>query len=214
MTTKRPVRGRPSQQGAVLLIGMVMLLMITLIAVGLIRMSTRHTQVVNNEQVRSEAVAATNYALDMVINKPRATWGDYAGAGKTEYVNMGTVQTADTAAVSIPVKVSALAMKRCRLIKKSELFKVVGKTNQVSSQDASCITGDSKDQVTIYDPTVLGSATDKSYCATVLYELEAKPSTDPADDAKQLLDATVTTFQGVEVRDTADNVATAGVPCD
>jgi glycerol-3-phosphate cytidylyltransferase-like family protein len=198
----------------VLLIGMVMLLMITLIAVGLIRMSTRHTQVVNNEQVRAEAVAATNYALDMVLNQPRTSWDVYVGAGKTEYVNMGTVQSADSAEVSVPVKVSALAMKRCRLIRKSELFKVVGKTNQVSAQDASCITGDSNDQVTIYDPTVLGSSTDKSYCATVLYELQAKPSTDAADDAKQLLNATVTTVQGVEVRDTADNVAKAGVPCD
>ena len=46
------VRGaRSDQAGAVLLIGMVMLLMVSLIAVSVIRLSTRHTQVVSNEQV-------------------------------------------------------------------------------------------------------------------------------------------------------------------
>jgi hypothetical protein len=200
---------KQKQRGAVLLIGMVMLLMITMIAVGLIRLSTRHSQVVNNEQVRTESVAASNYALDIVLNQPLTQWGAYAGAGKLEYVNLGTVQSDDTTAVSVPVRVSNLAMKRCRRIMLTELITVVGGVNQVASENKGCIVQSSPDQATIVDTASTGTPNGKSYCAASLYEAQASSD---STDAK-VLQATATLVQGVEVKATADKIP-AGVACE
>jgi Tfp pilus assembly protein PilX len=200
---------KPKQRGTVLLIGMVMLLMITMIAVGLIRLSTRHTQVVNNEQVRTESVAASNYALDIVLNQPQTQWSGYDGAGKVEYVNLGTVQSDDATTVSVPVRVSNLAMKRCRRIMLSELITVVGGVNQVASENKGCIVQSSPDQATIVDTGSPGTPNGKSYCAASLFEVQA---TSDSTDAK-VLQASATSVQGVEVRTTADKIP-SGVACE
>lgn len=63
-----PARGPRRQRGAMLIVGLIMLLLVTLIVVAAIRMSTVHVQVVGNEQFRTEAGAAAHYALDLVIN--------------------------------------------------------------------------------------------------------------------------------------------------
>ena len=188
-------RARRTESGAVLMIGMVMLLMITLIAVGVIRLSMRHTQVVNNEQVRTEATVAANYALDTVLNQPYTTWDPYKGStGTTANVNLGTSKTADSTAVSMAVTVKKLACKRARVIKNSELYKQTGSVYYVAPADTSCFGGGSSTGLTIVDPSVVGSPTDDSLCATVMYEMQAQ-----ANDQK-LLNAAPVVVQGVEVR--------------
>jgi Tfp pilus assembly protein PilX len=200
MRARRTRPARAAQSGAVLMIGMVMLLMVTLVAVGVIRLSTRHTQVVNNEQVRTEATAAANYALDMLIlNEPLTTWSGYAGTtGTTTFVNLGTTQTADTTAASVSVKVSDLRCKRGRVIKNSELIRTSGSgataVKYVAAADSSCFGSGANQNPTIYDPSAMGAPTDDSLCATVLYEVQAQTT-----DAK-LLNAKATVVQGVEVR--------------
>ena len=67
------------------MVGMVMLLMLTLVAVGVIRMAGRHSQVVDNAQVRSEASAAGHYALDLVLNEPATTWDDLKTAERPQH---------------------------------------------------------------------------------------------------------------------------------
>lgn len=183
-----------AQRGATLLIGMVMLLMITLMAVSIIRLSMRHTQVVNNEQLRTEADAAANFALDLVLNQPLTAWSGYEGAtGQTEYVNLGTSQSTDATDTSIAVNVRKLACKRGRVLKNKELVTTDPVTNvvQVSDPvDQSCIFSGSNSHLTFGSTT----NTDDSLCATVLWEMEAQ-ATDP-----KLLSATKTVTQGVEVR--------------
>jgi hypothetical protein len=111
----------------VLMIGMVMLLMLTLVAVGVIRMAGRHSQVVDNAQVRSEASAAGHYALDLVLNEPATTWDDLkTPAGRNLAVNLGTLGSSDSRANSVNVVVANMNCKRARIIKNVELVKRSG----------------------------------------------------------------------------------------
>jgi len=187
--------GRQRQSGMVLMIGMVMLLMLTLVAVGVIRMAGRHSQVVDNAQVRSEASAAGHYALDLVINEPATTWDDLKTAsGRNIAVNLGSLNSVDSSANSVNVAVRNMTCKRARIIKNVELVKRSGGVSYVDPVDASCFGGGSNTGLTIVDPDAVGTPTGDSYCGTVLYEVQAQ-----AADAK-LLDATATVVQGVEVR--------------
>lgn len=193
--------GRSAQSGAVLLIGMVMLMMLTLMALGVIRLSMSHTQIVNNEQVRTEATAAANYALDMmVLNTPASDW---ATADNDVYINLGTTSDVDTVASSIKVTVKKPTCTRQRVIQNSELVKLKDGAFYVPDVDSTCF-GSGGSPLTIVDPALLGVAKGDSLCATVLYEVQAT-----ANDAK-LLNATATVIQGVEVRRGIDQLGAVG----
>ena len=84
-----------AQQGATLLVGMIMLILITLITLTVYRVSTTHTQVVNNEQLRSEAVSAANVALDAFLSTEVNTWTQYEAAGVTRAINLGNIAGTD-----------------------------------------------------------------------------------------------------------------------
>ena len=186
---------RRSQSGAVLVVGMVMLLMLTLVAVGVIRMAGRHSQVVDNAQVRSEASAAGHYALDLVLTEPATTWDDLKTPnGRNIAVNLGMLGSAETRANAVNVTVANMACKRARIIKNVELVKRSGNVSYVDPADASCFGGGSNTGLTIVDPDAIGSPTGDSNCGTVLYDVQAR-----AADEK-LLDATASVVQGVEVR--------------
>ncbi len=64
--TAPPVRRR--QHGIVLLMGLIMLVVMTLIAVTAINLSTTGIQVVGNSQFRQEAVAAGQMAIETVVS--------------------------------------------------------------------------------------------------------------------------------------------------
>ncbi len=200
---KTPGRARRrSQQGATLLVGMIMLVLVMLITITVYRLSTVHTQVVNNEQLRTEAVAAANYALDIVLNSEVDTWDTAysGGTGTTILVNLGNIDaTEDVATSSIAVTVKNLDCRRSRVIKNSELIKETGGVKYVAAEDASCFGGGGT-PLTIVDPTAIGSLTDDSLCANVLYEIEAEVA-----DAK-LLNTSLSMRQGVEVRRGIDSV--------
>jgi Tfp pilus assembly protein PilX len=190
-----PGRARRRQSGMVLMIGMVMLLLLTLVAVGVIRMAGRHGQVVDNAQVRSEASAAGHYALDLVLNEPATTWDDLkTPQGRSIAVNLGTLGSSDSRANSVNVAVANMSCKRARVIKNVELVKRSGGVAYVDPADASCFGGGSNTGLTIVDPDSIGSPTGDSYCGSVLFEVEARVA-----DSK-LLDATASVVQGVEVR--------------
>ena len=198
MKNVRPARN--AQSGTVLLIGMVMLLMVSLVAASVIRLSTRHTQVVSNEQVRTEAVAAANYALDTVLNQPRTNWDPYKTAnGAAVNVNLGTSNTDDSTAGStngtMSVTVDNLTCKRARVIKNAELIKKNSDdVTYVAASDTACFGGGNGGGPMIVDVGKVGSPNDDSLCATVLYDMQAK-----ANDTK-LLNAAPVVQQGVEVR--------------
>jgi hypothetical protein len=203
--------GVQCQSGNVMLIAMVVLLMLTLLAVGVVRLSTRHTMVVNNEQVRTEAATVANYALDMVINEPATTWNDLkTAAGRVMYVNLGAKgikPTDDTQQNSMSVTVKNMTCRRARLIKNAELLKkTAAGASYVDSADVSCFGGTSSTGLSIVDPTAPGVASGNSNCATVLYEVEAN-----ASDAK-LLNAAARVVQGVEVRTDVTGLGAAVCP--
>lgn len=214
---RHPPASPARQRGAVLMIGLVLLLMLTLVAVGVVRLSMRHTQIVNNEQVRTEATAAANYALDAVLNSPSTTWGGFAGsAGEIVFANLGTTQSADTEAASVAVTVNNLECKRARLMKNAEFIKSrTSGTNvvkYVEAADSSCIrpaggagggTGGGGGGIVIIDDSSPGVAGDDSLCGTVLWEMQAQ-TTDP-----RLLASNTTVTQGVEVRETVTTLADA-----
>jgi Tfp pilus assembly protein PilX len=201
-----PYRLRRRQSGMVLMIGMVMLLMLTLVAVGVIRMAGRHSQVVDNAQVRSEASAAGHYALDLVLNEPATTWDDLKTArGRTFAVNLGTQHSDDSSANSVNVVVRNMSCKRARMIKNAELVKQRDGVSYVDPADVSCFGGVSNTGLTIVDPEAIGTPTGDSYCGTVLFDVQAQ-----AADAK-LLEATANVVQGVEVR---TDIATLASSCN
>jgi hypothetical protein len=184
------------QRGAVMVIGMIMLLMITLIAVAAIRLTTNHTQITNNEQVRTEANTAANYALDMFLNQPVTQWDVYQAAGTTSMVNLGTSKAVDSDAVSMQVTVNNLTCKRGRVIKNSELYKKTpAGVYYVANSDSSCFGGGSGAGFTVVDTGSSGASSGNSLCATVLYEVQAT-----ANDSKLLNATPPTVAQGVEVR--------------
>lgn len=188
---------RDSQRGAVLMIGMVMMLMLTLVAIGLIRLSMRHTQVVNNEQVRTEAVTAANYALDTVLNKDydSGNWAQYSGTtGATVTVNLGLSQAADASAPTIKVKVSQLTQRRCRKLLNRELFEADG---SLTTSNRTCVSGGGSGGLFI------GGATggNESHCSTALWEMQAEVDTTASPE---MLNATAPVVQGVEQKTSVD----------
>lgn len=57
-----------SQRGATLIIGLIMIVLITLIVVNAFMLSSSNLKSVGNMQVRDEAVAAANEAIELVIS--------------------------------------------------------------------------------------------------------------------------------------------------
>jgi Tfp pilus assembly protein PilX len=183
------------QKGATLLIGMIMLILITLMTLTVYRVSTTHTKVVNNEQLRSEAVSAANVALDAFLSTEVSTWNQYEGmVGKELGVNLGNLDgTAAIASNTVSVSLRNLECRRARVIKNSELIKESAGIKYVTPDDSFCF-GSGGTSLTIVDVSAIGSPSDDSLCANVLYEVVAV-SNDP-----KLLNASATISQGVEVR--------------
>lgn len=61
------------QHGSTLLVGMIMLILLTLLAVSAIQSTTSNLQVVGNAQFREEATAAAQQAIENVISSPAFT---------------------------------------------------------------------------------------------------------------------------------------------
>jgi hypothetical protein len=59
--------GRPAQRGATLIIGLIMIVLITLVVLTAFTLSSTNLKSVGNMQVRDEATAAANLAMEQVI---------------------------------------------------------------------------------------------------------------------------------------------------
>jgi Tfp pilus assembly protein PilV len=60
----------PRQQGAALIVGLIMLVLITMMVTSTFTLSTANLQAVGNMQFRAEAVAAGNRAIEQVLSSP------------------------------------------------------------------------------------------------------------------------------------------------
>lgn len=64
---------RSRQQGATLMIALIMLIMLTLFAISAMNTSTTNLRVVGNMQAQAEAIAASQTAIEAVISAPTFT---------------------------------------------------------------------------------------------------------------------------------------------
>lgn len=107
MTTHRclPIR----QRGAVLVVGLIMLLLITLMVTSAFRLSSTNLKSVNNMQTRSEAAAAANKAVEQVVG----SW-DFSSAPVADNItvdidNNGTDDYTVTVAAPVCTKATAVS---------------------------------------------------------------------------------------------------------
>lgn len=69
----KSVCGYGRQDGATLIVGLIMLLLFTLMISSAFMMSSTNLKAVGNMQSRSEAIAAANMAINLVLSTPFAT---------------------------------------------------------------------------------------------------------------------------------------------
>jgi Tfp pilus assembly protein PilV len=67
---REPRASRSAQRGATLIIGLIMIVLISLIVVNAFTLSSGNLKSVGNMQVRDEAVAAANQAVERLISDP------------------------------------------------------------------------------------------------------------------------------------------------
>src|SRR5687767_15685442 len=58
------------QRGATLVVGLIMLVLITLMVTSAFTLSNTNSKSVGNMQIRNEAIAAANKAIEQVVNSP------------------------------------------------------------------------------------------------------------------------------------------------
>jgi len=172
------------ERGAVLFVGLIMLILITLLAVSAIRLANTNLLVVGNEQFQKEAEDAANYHLDLALNSNEFT-ARKVDRSATLPAFSGAPVTEET---SYSVKIPPPECKRYRYLKKGEL---VNADNSVPLDNLPCFGSSSQGGVTMV--VDVGALNDNSLCATSLWEMTADVEL-PGTGAKAKV------AQGVEMR--------------
>lgn len=86
MSRRPPAR----QQGAALVVGMIMLVLITLMLITALNLGTTNFRAMSNMQFRNEALAAANLAIEQVMSTP------FTAAPAAEAINVDIDNDADT----------------------------------------------------------------------------------------------------------------------
>lgn len=108
---------RRRQEGATLVVGVIMLVLITLVVTTALTMSTANSRSVGNMQFRDQAIAAANKAIEQVLGSPFTNAPaaeqinvDIDNDASTDFVvNIGTPQCVRAAQASAPL-VSSLSL--------------------------------------------------------------------------------------------------------
>lgn len=188
---------RPGQRGAVLFVGLIMLILITLIAVSAIRLANTNLLVVGNEQFQREAENAANYHLDLALNSDNFTMRNVDRSAPLPAFSGATERPETNYSVTIRPPVC----KRYRYLKKGELTTETRKTDETTGKEIievqiqpgnlACFGSSSGTAITM----VLTEAqlNENSLCATSLWEMTANVEL-PGTGAKTQV------MQGVEMR--------------
>lgn len=172
------------EQGAVLFVGLIMLVLITLLAVSAIRLANTSLLVVGNEQFQKEAEDAANYHLDLAINTNNITSLNVNRSAPLPAFVGASASTDTNYTVTIPPP----TCKRYRYLKKSEL---VNADNSVPADNLACFGSTSGSGITlIVDASALN---DNSLCATSLWEMTASAELPGTGARAQVV-------QGIEMR--------------
>lgn len=172
------------QTGAVLFVGLIMLILITLLAVSAIRLANTNLLVVGNEQFQKEAEGAANYHLDLALNTSDVTSLNVNRSAQLPAF-VGTTESAET---NYTITIPPPTCKRYRYLKKSEL---VNADNSVPLANLACFGSTSGTGITlVVDASALN---DNSLCATSLWEMTADVELPGTGARTQLV-------QGLEMR--------------
>ena len=180
------------QRGATLLVGLIMLILITLLAVGSFNLGKSNLQIVGNMQHRAEGIEAARTTLEEVISK--ATFSATPSAALTGGCGSNAkcfdVHADDTDHIPVPLSPAPCIMKS-QVIKNAQL-------DITKADDAGCSTGATQNL------GVAGAATGDSLCADTVWEITAVAT----DSVTQ---ASATVVQGVAVRVAADSTTTTNI---
>lgn len=172
------------QTGAVLFVGLIMLILITLLAISAIRLANINLLAVGNEQFQKEAEDAANYHLDLTLNTNDVTSVNVNRSAPLPAF-AGTSESTET---NYTVTIPPPTCKRYRYLKKSEL---VNADNSVPSDNLACFGSTSGTGITlVVDASALN---DNSLCATSLWEMTADVELPGTGARAQMV-------QGVEMR--------------
>lgn len=113
------------QRGAILIVSLIMLMVLSLLAVSAIRMSTTELRSINSTQARLEALSAAQRAIEQILNSNFAA--NIGGVANTYSISVDAGQ-------SYAVQVDAPCLKHRETILNSEL-------DLTNSEDAKCYAG-------------------------------------------------------------------------
>lgn len=179
------------QQGVVLIVGLVMLIMLTLMAVAALKFGQSNFMVVANQQARAEAIRSADQVMELIIQNPEVRLDQSTNIFGTGSNQIGIDINGDgnsdyTVAVAPPTCVGKAVIAQSSL----DLSKAA---------DLGC--SKSVDQASL---GVEGSGSGDSICSKVLWEVTAT-----ASDAFQ--QNNISLMQGLEQRVATNLVATV---CD
>lgn len=188
----RPQRQLARQRGITLIVGLIMLVLITLLAVTTFNMGRSGIQVVSNMQAKAEGETAARQVIEETISSTRffdtpndSLANPCNGEANTRCVDVNGDGTQDVKVALTP----APACVRARPVMNTEL-------NVTVADDVGCALGAAQSF------GVAGSVTGESLCADSLWELHAV-ATDTVTEA------TTEVTQGVAVRVARDDVETS-----
>ena len=194
---------RTRQQGATLLLVLIMLIMLTLFAVSAMNQGTMNLKVVGNQQTRAEALDASQWMIDKVISATQfvstpknavpvpcngtanTLCFDLNGDGKPDYT---TTLTPDPACVQArPLKVGELQITSIDPVTHKTVF-------DPKREDVACLQAQQQGSFGIAGASSAGD----SLCAATVWEITAQTLSSGSTTANSSVN--MTTTQGVAVR--------------
>ena len=182
---------RARQQGATLMLVLIMLIMLTLFAVSAMNQGTMNLKVVGNMQARNEALEASQWMIDSTISATQfiaspanAVPNPCNGVANTLCTDINGDGVADYTTTLTP----APACVQARAIK-------IGELNLTpTSEDLACVTAQAQGTFGVSGAAASGD----SLCGSTVWELTARTLDAGATAATSTVN--VTTTQGVSVR--------------
>jgi len=182
---------RARQQGATLILVLIMLIMLTLFAVSAMNTGTMNLKVVGNMQARSEALEASQWMIDSVISSTQfvdsptnAVPSPCGGVANTLCTDVNGDGVADYTTTLTP----APACVQARAIK-------IGELNLApTSEDLACVQAQAQGTFGVAGAAGSGD----SLCASTVWEITAQ--TLAAGTTAATSNVNMTTTQGVSVR--------------
>ena len=166
------------QQGATLLIGMVMLVVLTLLVVFAIRSGNTNLRIASNMQTQAEAKAASQQVIEQVIAQIVVPTTD---------ISTITAQTVTVPIDGATYTVSVSAMNNKCLFTTPVLNSSLDSSN---ANDVPCFANPDEDKAVLSSGAL---STKPSACNTQQWEIEAK-ATEPTSGAE------ITQVQGITIR--------------